>query len=313
MDESRVYTDEDAYALKRRRLPADDPFSEMRQKLIAFWVLARFPWRFQFALLGVLYMMVFGRVVYNAPLCSIPLLIAAFFIVSLINAGGCAINDYFDLHADAISKPERPIPAGNISAAGALEYTAVTFVIGAALALYINLLAFVIVLFEILFFVAYPSVLKRASGLWANFLMGLATGLIAVFGEALLLGHISYLSLAFVPMAIAGGKQANAFKDTVTMKGDKRNGYATVAVKRGVRAEKPLSGALKTQEETSPFFLPSSPRSILSNCKRPCMFPGTTKCPAKEKRKGGKAPTTPSLRRCALRGLQSAVSYPTSI
>ncbi|MFZ0010673.1 MAG: UbiA family prenyltransferase [Halobacteriota archaeon] len=235
MDESRVYTDEGAYALRRRRLPADGPFSVIRQKLIAFWVLARFPWRFQFALLGVLYMMVFGRVVYNAPLYSIPLLIAAFVIVTLINAGGCAINDYFDRHADAISKPERPIPAGNISAAGALEYTAVTFVIGAALALYINLLAFVIVLFEILFFVTYPSVLKRASGLWANFLMGLAAGFIAVFGEALLLGHISYLSLAFVPMILAGGMQANAFKDIVTMEGDKKNGYTTVAVKRGVR------------------------------------------------------------------------------
>jgi hypothetical protein len=122
IDGSRVYTDEDAYALKRRRLPADDPFSVIRQKLIAFWVLARFLWRFQFALLGVLYLMVFGRVVYNAPLYSIPLLIAAFFIVAPINAGSCAINDYFDRHADAISKPERPIPAGSHLGSCLLQY-----------------------------------------------------------------------------------------------------------------------------------------------------------------------------------------------
>ncbi|HYC20005.1 MAG TPA: UbiA family prenyltransferase, partial [Candidatus Bathyarchaeia archaeon] len=229
------YADDDILAFRRRRTQ-DDPFSVIRQKLIAFWVLARFPWRFQFALLGVLYMMVFGRVVYNAPLYNVPLLIAAFVIICLINAGGCAINDYFDRHADAISKPERPIPAGNVSAAGALEYAAVTFVIGAAVALYLNLLAFVIVVFEILFLVMYPSVFKRLSGLGANFLMGLAAGFIAVFGEALLLGHISYLSLSFVPMIIAGGMSANAFKDIVTVEGDKKNGYTTVAVKRGVRA-----------------------------------------------------------------------------
>jgi 4-hydroxybenzoate polyprenyltransferase and related prenyltransferases len=181
--------------------------------------------------------MVLGRAVYNAPLYNVPILIIAFVIISLINAGGCAINDYFDREADALSKPYRPIPAGNISPKGVLEYTVVTFVIGAALAFYINFLAFVIVFGEILFLVAYPSILKQLSGLLANFLMGLALGFIAIFCELLLLlGHISYLSLAFVPMAIAGGMQANAFTDIVTVEGDAKAGYTTVAVTRGVSA-----------------------------------------------------------------------------
>ena len=186
MDDSRAHTHEDARALRRRRAPGDGPVSVIRHKLITYWLLARFPWRFYFALMGVLYVMVFGRAVYNAPLYNIPILIAAFAIIALTSAGGCAINDYFDREADAISKPHRPIPAGNISPAGALEYAAVTFGVGAALAIYINLLAFIIVVFEILFLVTYPSVLKRLSGLLANFLMGLASGLIAVFGEAAL-------------------------------------------------------------------------------------------------------------------------------
>lgn len=49
--------------------------------------------------------------------------------------------------------------------------------------------------------------------------MGLALGFIAVFCELLTLGQISYLSLAFVPMAIAGGMQANAFMDIVSTEG----------------------------------------------------------------------------------------------
>jgi geranylgeranylglycerol-phosphate geranylgeranyltransferase len=236
MDESRVYTDEDAYALKRRRLPADDPFSEMRQKLTAFWVLARFPWRLQFALLGVLYMMVFGRVVYNAPLYSIPLLIAAFAIVALINAGGCAINDYFDREADAISKPYRPIPAGTISPAGALEYTAVTFVIGVALALYINLLAFAVVVLAIILLVLYSPVFKQATGFFSNALIAFVSSLVAVFGEAILLGQISYFSLSFIPSFVAGGMAFNALKDIQTVEGDAKAGYTTLAVTRGVHA-----------------------------------------------------------------------------
>jgi geranylgeranylglycerol-phosphate geranylgeranyltransferase len=186
--------------------------------------------------MGVLYVMVFGRAVYNAPLYTIPTLVAVFVIISFINAGGCAINDYFDREADAISKPYRPIPAHRISPKGVLMYAAVTFFSGAALASYFNLLAFFIVLVEIILLVTYPSVFKRFSGLLANFLIGLASGFIAVFGEALLLGQISYLSLAFVPMAVAGGMQSNAFTDIVTQEGDAKAGYTTVAVKWGVRA-----------------------------------------------------------------------------
>ena len=37
-------------------------------------------------------------------------------------------------------------------------------------------------------------------------------------------------------MAIAGGMQANAFMDIVTVEGDAKAGYTTVAVTRGVSA-----------------------------------------------------------------------------
>ena len=120
MEDNRASTDVGAFSVRRRRVQG--PFSVIRGKLLTYLVLARFPWRFYFGLMGVLYIMVLGRTVYNAPLYNVPLLIVAFVIISLINAGGCAINDYFDREADVLSKPNRPIPAGNISPTGALEY-----------------------------------------------------------------------------------------------------------------------------------------------------------------------------------------------
>ncbi|MGZ4852409.1 MAG: UbiA family prenyltransferase [Halobacteriota archaeon] len=234
MGVSQAPAAEDSYAVKRHRVSG--PFSAIWHKLIAYWVLSRFPFRFYFALLGALFVMVFARVAYNAPLYSVSTVVVAFVVISLINAGGCAINDYFDREADAVSKPHRPIPAGDISPRGALAYTAVTFVTGAFLTLSISFLAFFIVAVEMVFLVTYPGVLKHLSGLAANFLMGVSTGLIAIFSEALLLGQISYLSLAFVPIYIAGGMQCNAFTDIVTTEGDAKVGYTTVAVTRGVRA-----------------------------------------------------------------------------
>jgi geranylgeranylglycerol-phosphate geranylgeranyltransferase len=234
MEDTQVLTDGDD-ALRRRRTP--EPFSAIRQKLIAYWVLARFPLRLQIALMGVLFVMVFGRAVYNAPLYNIPLLIAAFVIISLLNAGGCAINDYFDREADAISKPNRPIPAGTISPAGALEYTAVTFVISAALALYVNLLAFAIVVFVIILLVLYSPVFKRASGFSSNALIAFCLCMgTAVLGEALLLGQISYLSLSFVPVLLAGSIGYNALHDITTVEGDIKAGYTTLAATRGTHA-----------------------------------------------------------------------------
>jgi geranylgeranylglycerol-phosphate geranylgeranyltransferase len=233
MEDIRAPTDEDD-ALRRRRAPSS--FSVIGQKLITYWVLARFPERLMLALFGVTYMLVFGRAAYNAPLYNIPLLIVAFVIISLKSAGSCAINDYFDREADAINKPNRPIPAGNISPRGALQYTAVTFVIGAALALYLNLLAFAIFVFWVILFIIYVPVFKRAAGFLSNVVIAFTASFIPIFGEALLLGHISYLSLSFAPTLLAGSVGYNALLDATTVEGDIKAGYTTLAATRGTHA-----------------------------------------------------------------------------
>ncbi|MGZ4909028.1 MAG: hypothetical protein ACXV5F_10305, partial [Halobacteriota archaeon] len=72
MGDSQAPTTDGAYA-SRRTAPA--PFSGVWHKLVTYWVLARFPFRFYFGALGALFVMVFGRVVYNAPLYNIPVIL----------------------------------------------------------------------------------------------------------------------------------------------------------------------------------------------------------------------------------------------
>ena len=222
----------------------------VRQKLRAFLTLARFPYRFQFPILAVLFMMTFENGVFN-----IPLLLTGFVVVALMNAGGCAINDYFDRESDAIMKPDRPIPSGAITPAGAAQYSSVVFIVGAALAYILNPLALTIVAYEIIFLIAYPSLIKRASGLLSNVLMGASAGLIPVFGEAVLFGHITYVSLSCFPILLTGGAGYNAIKDAKTLKGDLEAGIPTVAAKRGMRAAVNI-GCLLLAGYLVAFFLP---------------------------------------------------------
>ncbi|MGZ4848671.1 MAG: UbiA family prenyltransferase [Halobacteriota archaeon] len=215
------------------------PLAFMRQKSWACIALARFPYRLQFPVLAVLLMITFEKGVFN-----VPLLIMGFVVVALINAGGCAINDYFDRESDAIMKPDRPIPSGAITPAGAAQYSSVVFVIGATFAFILNPLALAIVAYEIIFLILYPSLFKRTSGLLSNVLMGASTGLIPLFGEALLFGQITYVSLSFFPVFLTGGAAYNALKDAKTLKGDLKAGIPTFAAKRGIRAAVRISSLL---------------------------------------------------------------------
>ncbi|HYM44793.1 MAG TPA: hypothetical protein VES65_01360, partial [Solirubrobacteraceae bacterium] len=60
--------------------------------------------------------------------------------------------------------------------------------------------------------------------------------LIAVFGEVLLLGQISYLLLSFAPELLAGSMGYNTLLDVTTVEGDTKAGYTTLAATRGTHA-----------------------------------------------------------------------------
>ena len=79
---------------------------------------------------------------------------------ALIGGAGNAINDYFDYEIDAVNRPDRPIPSGQVSLKTALIISLVLALGGIIISIYLSLghLALAIISSVLLFF--YSSTLK---------------------------------------------------------------------------------------------------------------------------------------------------------
>jgi geranylgeranylglycerol-phosphate geranylgeranyltransferase len=155
--------------------------------------------------------------------------------VSLVIAGSAAINDYFDCESDRLSHPERAIPSNEISLIRAAQFAALTFVAGLAVSSVINVLAFGIVALNVVLFVLYPRVVKRFSGFLSNLVMGYLGATIALFAGAVVFKTINIASLSFVGMIAAAAVGLNVLKDVLTVDGDLKARYLTLAIKGGIR------------------------------------------------------------------------------
>ena len=149
-----------------------------------------------------------------------------------ITSGGFAFNDYIDQDSDAIVKKNRPIPSKSIAPWLALLVALVFFTIGLLASLRINILCFGIALADTLLLVAYSAYIKKHAGFLGSLLMGILIGTSFVYGEAALSGMISIISfsLSFMSMGNVGG---NILRDVLSLEGDLKAGYATLAAKRG--------------------------------------------------------------------------------
>ncbi len=109
-------------------------------------------------------------------------IIFAFAAATLISGGGNAINDYVDRKIDAINKPDRPIPRGDIKPSQAFKITGFLFGLGiifAALTLEIPCL--LLAIFNSSMLVFYANSLKR-EGLPGNIVIGYLVGSTFLFG-----------------------------------------------------------------------------------------------------------------------------------
>jgi len=152
---------------------------------------------------------------------------------AFIMAGANTINDYFDVDIDRINKPDRPIPAGNISRQTALNVAGVEFLIGLALNIFLPVEMFVVAVITTLFLILYSARLKRMA-LWGNFVVSLITILAFIFGgmavgrpeEAILPGVFSFF--------FHFGREI--IKDIQDAEGDSLHNALTFPVKYGNRA-----------------------------------------------------------------------------
>jgi len=199
------------------------------RSLKAFIRLIRLPYWLMEGILCVLFIITFQRGFYKPVLMGSAVLTMAF-----VGAGGAAINDYFDRDSDAITHPDRPIPSHQISPASALQFSALTFLAGLGVSIVINPVVLGIVVLNIILFTLYPHFIKRLSGFLSNLVMGYLGGSIALFAEAVVVQTISVASLSFVGMIAGGSIGFNVLKDVLTLDGDVKVGYPTLAATRGI-------------------------------------------------------------------------------
>lgn len=199
----------------------------LKKRLKAFIMLVRPPYWLMTGGLSVLTMFTLQRGVPDFGLLALVILSAI-----CISSGGFAFNDYIDQESDAIVKKNRPIPSQILAPWHALLTSAVLFAIGLLASLRINWLCFALALLDTVLLLVYSKVVKKSAGFFGSFLMGFLIGTSFVYGEAALFGVITFtsFSLSFMSMGSIGG---NILRDVLSLEGDLKAGYATLAAKRG--------------------------------------------------------------------------------
>lgn len=161
------------------------------------------------------------------------LAILTFLSLALLGSAGFSINDYFDKESDAIIKPNRPIPRGEVSPKMAVAVSVILFASAIFLSALINWLCLLIVLIDALLLVVYSAYIKRRSGIAANILVGGLTGTAFLYGEAAGFGVITAASLSIYPVCF-GTVGGNILRDILSIDGDSKVGYPTLPRKIGI-------------------------------------------------------------------------------
>jgi len=201
--------------------------ASLKKSLKAFIMLLRPPYWLMTGGLSVLTIIALQRGLPETDILALVVLSAI-----CITSGGFAFNDYIDQESDAIIKKNRPIPSKSLAPWFALLVAVVFFTIGLLASLRINMLCFGIALTDTLLLVVYSAYVKKHAGFLGSILMGILIGTSFVYGEAALSGMISIISfsLSFMSMGNVGG---NILRDVLSLEGDLKAGYATLAAKRG--------------------------------------------------------------------------------
>ena len=155
-------------------------------------------------------------------------------VVALITAGGNVINDVFDVDIDRINRPDRPIPAGEISLAGAKAYAVALFAVGLLAAVLTTTLCLAIALANSVILVAYAVRLKRTP-LLGNMAVAYLAASVFLFGGAFagIEGLVQNLSLAAITFLATVAREV--LKDAEDVDGDAAGGARTLPMIIGIR------------------------------------------------------------------------------
>ncbi len=207
----------------------------------------------------------------NVSLSALSVLISAFLLdywlpfepliftiltVVAFTAGGNIINDIWDIKADIINQPQRPIPSGIISKSEAIGLLLMCFAIGVGAVLMLNQMAQQIALFVVLpLLILYTPFLKRVP-LIGNIVISALLGLVFIFSESALYEKIHVM---IIPALLAFGLTLirELVKDIADIEGDIQINANTFPVVFGVQTSIYLTSILiilLSILSTLPFF-----------------------------------------------------------
>jgi geranylgeranylglycerol-phosphate geranylgeranyltransferase len=104
-------------------------------------------------------------------------------VVFLFIVGGNSLNDYLDREVDKKAHPERPIPSGRMRPETARNISAFAFALSFVLAIFLNLISFLIVASAIAVMLGYELKTKKL-GLVGNLSIAWLTGALFLLGGA---------------------------------------------------------------------------------------------------------------------------------
>ena len=152
-------------------------------------------------------------------------------------------GDYFDRRLDRVAKPWRPIPSGRLRVRGALAGIALSAAAGLAIAALLDPRALVVAVAAASLSVSYSAIFKRR-GFSGNAVRGATTALAFVFGAVAASGHVSLDLLPLAGMFWAHDIASNLVGALRDMQGDRKGGYGTLPVRRGVSLSRRISVSL---------------------------------------------------------------------
>lgn len=158
-------------------------------------------------------------------------LLLACLVPPLILMAGNSINDYFDAPIDAVNKPERPIPSGEVTPRGALLSYYLLSIFGLILSIPLGWEEFFIACFFAVSWYFYARWIK-AIGLIGNVLVSLGVAFTLIYG-ALAVGKLSDKVVLFSMIAFTSNLAREVVKTVEDLRGDSLHGLKTVAVVLG--------------------------------------------------------------------------------
>ena len=163
-----------------------------------------------------------------------PVMAGLFLAVVLITGAGNTVNDYYDAAIDAVNRPERPIPSGQVSERGAVRYAALLFLAGVLVAVPAGLVPALIAAVNAVLLWLYAARLKRVA-LVGHLAVAYLAASTFIFGGAAagFLGLEEILPLALI--TALGTVARELLKAAEDVEGDREGGARTFPVRYGVR------------------------------------------------------------------------------